>query len=59
MPFANSREIFRGGQNNLFQKYRKNTSILLFWHNLLLKKQETKIYQGNYKASIGKYYLFL
>jgi hypothetical protein len=26
---------------------------------ICLKKEETKIYQGNYKASIGNYYLFL
>jgi hypothetical protein len=52
MSFANSREIFRGGQNHLFQKNRKNTSILLFWHDLFQKKRKPRSIKGIIK---GKY----
>jgi hypothetical protein len=46
VTFANSREIFRGGQNHPFQKNTQqytNTPILA---QFILKKEETKIYQG-------------
>jgi hypothetical protein len=55
MSFANSQEIFRGGQNHLFQKIGKIHQYSYFG-TIYSKKKGTKIYQWNYKESIGNYY---
>jgi hypothetical protein len=47
MSFANSQEISGRSKSPFSEKYI-NTPILA---QFILKKEETKIYQGNYKAS--------